>query len=58
MPNDVVGTEEEKSWELFLIRPEIGGKMNWWVTIGQLLFGINLIIAVLVKGYFLLMYFN
>lgn len=58
MPNDILGTEEEKNWELFLIRPSIEGKSSVWVTAGIVLFGINLIIAVLVKGYFLLMYFN
>lgn len=33
MPNDIIGTKEEKNWELFLIRPNING-FNIFVLIG------------------------
>lgn len=57
MPNDIVGTKEEKLWQLFPNRPNING-FNFFVFLGQFLFGLNLLIAVFVKAYFLIMYFN
>ena len=57
MPNTVIGTPKEKEYELFLIRPPIG-EYNRYVTAGQILFGVNLIIAVLVKGHFCELYFE
>lgn len=34
MPNTILGTEDEKKYELFLIRPPINGIYNRWVTVG------------------------
>ena len=34
MPNTVIGTDDEKKYELFLIRPPIDGIYNRWVTFG------------------------
>ena len=50
--------DKPEQYELFLIRPAIPGRSDNWVLVGQILFGLNLIIAVLVKGYFLLLYFH
>lgn len=58
MPNDVMGTAEEKKWKIFLLRPSLGDKQNVFVLVGIILFGLNLMISTSVKGYFLLLYFN
>ena len=55
---DEESLQNPKKYELFLNRPAIPGSSDSWVTMGQILFGLNLIIAVLVKGYFLLIYFH
>lgn len=44
-------------YELFLLRPKITDTDNC-IVIGQVLFGINLIICVLVKGHFFALYFH
>lgn len=53
MPND-----PGREYELFLKRPALEGRTDTFVLIAQILFGFNLIIAVLVKGHFFTLYFH
>ena len=46
-----------KDYELFLLRPKITDT-DYYVVAGQILFGFNLIICVLVKGHFFALYFH
>ena len=47
-----------REYELFLKRPSLEGSSDYFVLVAQILFGINLIIAVLVKGHFFTLYFH